>query len=476
MKRFPRSALVYLVLAFAVLFAGRAAVPPGRRAARSSPLDEFRETSPTATSPTADHQGPRPRGQGRAHRRHRVQGRLPGRVRRRARRRAPRRRPTGRGPPTSRRTRSGPALLFSLLPIVLLIGALPAAHQRRCRAAAAGSCSSARPRPSRCRRTSRRSPSPTWPAATRPSRSCRRSRTSCRTRPRFQAIGAKIPKGVLLYGPPGTGKTLLARAVAGEAGVPFFSISGSDFVEMFVGVGASRVRDLFEQAKAAAPGDRLRRRDRRRRPPPRRRPRRRPRRAGADPQPAAGRDGRLRRPDRRDPDRRHQPARHPRPRAAAARPLRPPDRRRPARPRGPQGHPRRARQGQAARRRRPPRRAGPPHARLHRRRPGQPHERGGAARRPPRRRAIIGMRALEDADRPGAGRARAQDPGDVRARRSRSSPTTRAATRWWATCSQGTDPIHKVSIVARGRALGWTLALPTEDKYLQDPGRAASTR
>jgi cell division protease FtsH len=70
---------------------------------------------------------------------------------------------------------------------------------------------------------------------------------------KFQAVGAKIPKGVLLYGPPGTGKTLLARAVAGEAGVPFFSISGSDFVEMFVGVGASRVRDLFEQAKENAP-------------------------------------------------------------------------------------------------------------------------------------------------------------------------------------------------------------------------------
>ena len=70
---------------------------------------------------------------------------------------------------------------------------------------------------------------------------------------KFQAIGAKIPKGVLLYGPPGTGKTLLARAVAGEAGVPFYSISGSDFVEMFVGVGASRVRDLFEQAKSNAP-------------------------------------------------------------------------------------------------------------------------------------------------------------------------------------------------------------------------------
>ncbi|MCD1145931.1 ATP-dependent zinc metalloprotease FtsH [Kocuria sp. LUK] len=72
-------------------------------------------------------------------------------------------------------------------------------------------------------------------------------------RDRFTALGAKVPKGVLLYGPPGTGKTLLARAVAGEAGVPFFSISGSDFVEMFVGVGASRVRDLFQQAKENAP-------------------------------------------------------------------------------------------------------------------------------------------------------------------------------------------------------------------------------
>ncbi len=70
---------------------------------------------------------------------------------------------------------------------------------------------------------------------------------------KYKAIGAKIPKGVLLYGPPGTGKTLLARAVAGEAKVPFYSISGSEFVEMFVGVGASRVRDLFAQAKQNAP-------------------------------------------------------------------------------------------------------------------------------------------------------------------------------------------------------------------------------
>src|SRR5512136_2574818 len=72
-------------------------------------------------------------------------------------------------------------------------------------------------------------------------------------RQKFQAMGAKIPKGVLLVGPPGTGKTLLARAVAGEAAVPFFSISGSDFVEMFVGVGAARVRDLFQQARLKAP-------------------------------------------------------------------------------------------------------------------------------------------------------------------------------------------------------------------------------
>ena len=81
----------------------------------------------------------------------------------------------------------------------------------------------------------------------RPKRNCRRSSNSSREPQKFQKLGGRIPKGVLLVGPPGTGKTLLARAIAGEAGVPFFSISGSDFVEMFVGVGASRVRDLFEQ-------------------------------------------------------------------------------------------------------------------------------------------------------------------------------------------------------------------------------------
>ena len=70
---------------------------------------------------------------------------------------------------------------------------------------------------------------------------------------KYTSVGARIPKGVILVGPPGTGKTLLAKAVAGEAGVPFFSISGSDFVEMFVGMGASKVRDLFKQAKEKAP-------------------------------------------------------------------------------------------------------------------------------------------------------------------------------------------------------------------------------
>jgi cell division protease FtsH len=88
---------------------------------------------------------------------------------------------------------------------------------------------------------------------------------------KFQRLGGRIPRGVLMVGQPGTGKTLLAKAIAGEAGVPFFSISGSDFVEMFVGVGASRVRDMFEQAKKQRPLHHLHRRDRCRRPPPRRR-------------------------------------------------------------------------------------------------------------------------------------------------------------------------------------------------------------
>jgi cell division protease FtsH len=127
------------------------------------------------------------------------------------------------------------------------------------------------------------------------------------------ALGGKIPKGVLMVGPPGTGKTLLAKAIAGEADVPFFSISGSDFVEMFVGVGASRVRDMFEQGKKERALPDLHRRNRRRGPPPRPRPRRRSRRARADPQRPARRDGRLRHPGGHHHHRRHQPPRRARP-------------------------------------------------------------------------------------------------------------------------------------------------------------------
>ena len=98
-----------------------------------------------------------------------------------------------------------------------------------------------------------RSPSPTSPAATRPRKKSQELVDFLQDPPKFQKLGGRIPRGVLLVGPPGTGKTLLAKAIAGEAKVPFFSISGSDFVEMFVGVGAARVRDMFEQAKKNAP-------------------------------------------------------------------------------------------------------------------------------------------------------------------------------------------------------------------------------
>ena len=134
---------------------------------------------------------------------------------------------------------------------------------------------------------------------------------------KYIRLGGKIPRGVLLSGAPGTGKTLLARAVAGEAGVPFFQMSASEFVEMIVGVGASRVRDLFAQAKAAAPAiifiDELDAIGRSRANGARQHLRR-PRRARADAQPDPHRDGRLRSSHRRDRARRDQPAGDPRPR------------------------------------------------------------------------------------------------------------------------------------------------------------------
>ena len=111
---------------------------------------------------------------------------------------------------------------------------------------------------------------------------------------KYTTLGGRIPKGVLLVGPPGTGKTLLARAVAGEAKVPFFSLSGSEFVEMFVGVGAARVRDLFSQAETEGAVHHLHRRARRARPRARAEPDGIARGARADAESAAGRDGRLR--------------------------------------------------------------------------------------------------------------------------------------------------------------------------------------
>ncbi len=161
-----------------------------------------------------------------------------------------------------------------------------------------------------------------------------------KTPEKYQVLGGRIPKGVLLVGPPGTGKTLLAKAIAGEAGVPFFSLSGSDFVEMFVGVGAARVRDMFEQAQAKAPcivfideldalgktrGTSIVGGARRTR---------------ADAQRPAGRDGRLHVQQRRDRHGGHQPPRDARSGLAPPGALRPPRAGRSARRPRPRGHPR----------------------------------------------------------------------------------------------------------------------------------------
>ena len=282
---------------------------------------------------------------------------------------------------------------------------------------------------------------------------------------KFQAMGAKIPKGVLLFGPPGTGKTLLAKAVAGEAGVPFFSISGSDFVEMFVGVGASRVRDLFEQAKASAPAivfvDEIDAVGRHRG-------------AGL----GGGHDEReqtlnqllvemdgfesktgviliaaTNRPDILDPAL-LRPGRFDRQIVVDA-----PDLvgREAILQVHSQDKPLTAGVDLNVLARRTPG--------LHRRRPRQPDERGGAARGPSRFEAHRHARTRRG-DRPRHRRARAQDPRDERLRRSSSSRTTRAATRSSATCSSTPTPCTRFRSSPRGRSLGWTLSLPTEDRYI----------
>ena len=241
---------------------------------------------------------------------------------------------------------------------------------------------------------------------------------------------------------------------------------------MFVGVGASRVRDLFEQAKANAPGDRLRRRDRRRRPAPRRRPRRRARRARADPQPAARRDGRLRRQGRRHPDRRDQPARHPRPGAAASGPVRPADRGRPART---------CRAARASCGCTPAASRSPRTSTSTRSRGGRPASPAPTWPTSSTRRALLTARsdrkliddgALEESiDRVMA--------GPERKRRVMSDKEKKIIAyhegghALVAHALPNTDPVHKVTILPRGRALGYTMALPDGGQVLRRPARDA---
>ena len=169
------------------------------------------------------------------------------------------------------------------------LGDEPLAGRRRTRDAVR-----AQPAQDRRRRTSRRRRSPTSPAWTRRSRSSKRSRSTCSRPPSSRRWARRSREACCCSVLPGPGKTLLARAVAGEAGVPFFSISGSDFVEMFVGVGRRARPRPVRAGEGGGARDRVHRRDRRRGPSPRRGPGRRPRRARADAQPAPRRDGRVR--------------------------------------------------------------------------------------------------------------------------------------------------------------------------------------
>ena len=242
---------------------------------------------------------------------------------------------------------------------------------------------------------------------------------------RFERLGARVPKGILFHGPPGTGKTLAAKAVANESGARFYAQSASAFVEMFAGLGAARIRKLFDDARKNAPVDRLHRRARRRRAGAQR-PLVQPR-AGSDAQPAARRARRLRpaRPGRRDG--RVEPAPGPRPGAAPPRSLRPPDPDPAARPPGPHRDPRRPHAREAARAGCRAREHRAPDLGAHGRRPREHLQRGGDRR---------GTEGLARRSRPptSSTRSSASSPdcssgASSPTRRSASSPTTRAATR-----------------------------------------------
>ena len=316
------------------------------------------------------------------------------------------------------------------------------------------------------RRSGRTPPSPTWPATTGPRPRSPRWSTSCRTRGATPRPGPWRPRGILMVGPPGTGKTLLARAVAGEASVPFFSVTGSSFVEMFVGVGAARVRDLFAEARKRAPAiifvdeiDAIGQR-----------------RGGAGA--VVSNDEReqtlnqlLAEMDGFDPADghrragRHQPARGPGPRPAAPGrfdrqvtvPL-------PNAGRAP-GDPDRPLPGQAAGPRCRPGGGGPGHARVFRGRPGQPGQRGGHRRRARRPRRDLAAADFDEArDRIILGRREGSNvllPDEKHA-----VAVHEAGHALVAAYSDKADPVAKVTILPAGQALGVTEQLPLVERHL----------
>ena len=282
---------------------------------------------------------------------------------------------------------------------------------------------------------------------------------------RYAAAGAVGPKGVLMVGPPGTGKTLMARAVAGEAGVPFFALSGSSFVEMFVGVGASRVRDLFADARKRSPGHHLHRRDRRHRGPARPGGFRVQRRARADAQPVALGHGRLRARRQRGRHGRHQPGRDPRHRPAAARAFRPDGGDPAAQPGRAHGHPRPYTAGARSSRR---------DVDLDAVSRGTPGFSGADLANLVNEAAINAVRARRDIltaadfdaarDRLLIGRRDASNA--LLPEEKHSVAVHEAGHALVAALSEHADPVAKVTILPRGAALGVTEQLPVSERHL----------